>query len=166
MLERMRRRSLMRASRFAVLLVAMGQTIGQTMAQTTGEAHAGESCTSDHAMRVHIGAQTFNVSVAANPQDRARGLSGRARLETGSGVWFVFPSPDWYGFWMRDMNFPIDLIWISPKARVVGVLSLQPCVGKNCPIHYASNPVAHVLEVNAGAFAGKVGDRVTWSCTP
>jgi uncharacterized membrane protein (UPF0127 family) len=67
---------------------------------------------------------------------------------------------------MPEMNFPIDLVWVSPERRVLGAITLQPCLPTEpCRIHTPPNPVAFVLEINAGAFAGKAGDEVTWSCT-
>jgi hypothetical protein len=132
----------------------------------SGATRASESCAPDQPMQVRIGAQTFNVSVAASPPERERGLSGRAALAAASGMWFVFPVPDTYGFWMQDMNFPIDLVWIGPAHQVLGALTLQPCTAQPCHIYTPPGPVAHVLEINAGAFAGKPGDEVTWRCAP
>jgi uncharacterized membrane protein (UPF0127 family) len=150
MRERMKGASLMLALLFA--------WVSQT--------HAFEICPSDQAQRIHIGAQTFNVKVAASPKESERGLSGRSALAADSGMWFVLPTPDWHGFWMQGMNFPIDLVWVSPARQVLGVITLQPCAGEYCRIHTPPSPVAYVLEINADAFAGKTGDNVTWSCTP
>lgn len=115
-------------------------------------------------MRIHIGQQSFDVSVAESEAKRQRGLSGWHKLDAYSGMWFVFPNPDYYGFWMQDMHFPIDLIWVSPKRTVLGAITLQPCTAAPCPTSLPPALVSHVLEVNAGEFAGKAGDAVTWSC--
>jgi hypothetical protein len=127
---------------------------------------ADEICPSGQSQRIHIGSQTFNVEVAASPKERERGLSGRTALAAESGMWFVFPSPDWHGFWMQGMNFPIDVVWVSPAHRVLSAITLHPCQAEPCRIHTPPSPVAYVLEINAGAFAGRAGDAVTWSCTP
>jgi uncharacterized membrane protein (UPF0127 family) len=128
------------------------------------ETQASEGCAPDQAKQLQVGRQTFAVEVAASPSERERGLSGRALLKPGTGLWFVFSEPGKYGFWMRDMRFPIDLIWVSPELKVAGAVTLQPCVEDNCSIHYAPRRVAYVLEVNAGEFAGKQGDPVAWRC--
>jgi uncharacterized membrane protein (UPF0127 family) len=138
---------------FAVLLVSIGV------------AQADEICAVEHAKQVRIGAQTFAIEVAFSEAQRTRGLSGRAALAPGTGLWFVFPAADIHGFWMHEMHFPIDLIWVSPELKVAGALTLQPCADKPCLIHYAPSRVAYVLEVNAGEFAGKPGDPVAWSCS-
>ena len=136
----------------------------------TCTSHADESCISGkqtgQTMRVKIGAQTFNASIAASEQEREHGLAGRASLAAESGMWFALPTPDWHGFWMHGMHFPIDLIWISPERRVLGAITLQPCTSRPCPIYTPPSPVTYVLEINAGTFAGRTGDIVTWRCTP
>lgn len=129
------------------------------------QAHAGTSCTADRAHLVTIGAQTFDIVLAANLKQRERGLSGRETLEADSGMWFVFPAAGKHGFWMKDMTFPIDLIWVGPDRKVLGSTTLLPCAAMPCPIHLPPAPVAYVLEINAGTFSGGAGDRVSWSCT-
>jgi len=133
---------------------------------TLGEARAEAGCTVEQARQIQIGAQIFNVEVAASVDARARGLSGRSALKQGSGLWFVFPAADTYGFWMHDMHFPIDLIWVGPELKVAGAISLQPCADQDCPVHYPPRRVTYVLEINAGTFAGKPGDPVAWRCAP
>lgn len=153
MLERLRRASLMPVWLFAVLLASMST------------AQADEKCAVEQAKQVRIGAQTYAVEVAVSEAERARGLSGRAALAPDAGLWFVLPAAGIHGFWMHDMRFPIDLIWVSPELKVVGALTLQPCADKPCLIHYAPSRVAYVLEVNAGEFAGKPGYPVAWRCS-
>jgi uncharacterized membrane protein (UPF0127 family) len=143
---------------FAVLIAALLASMGA--------ASADEKCAAAQAKQVRIGAQSFAVEVAASFAERARGLSGRSGLAPGTGLWFVFPAADIHGFWMQGMRFPIDLIWVSPELKVSGAISLQPCADKSCPVHYPPSRVAYVLEVNAGEFTGKPGDRVAWRCSP
>jgi len=129
-----------------------------------GPLRAEETCASGQQKQIHIGQQTFAVSLADTEPKRLRGLSGRRELTAGSGMWFVFPSPSHYGFWMQEMNFPIDLIWVGANRKVLGAVTLQPCQTQPCPTTLPPAPVTHVLEINAGEFAGKVGDAVSWSC--
>lgn len=147
-----RRASLILAPLFSFLLV------------TSGSLQAHETCASGQQKRIHIGQQTFEVSLAESEANRQRGLSGRRDLKPHSGMWFVLPGSGYHGFWMQDMNFPIDLIWISPSSTVLGAITLQPCQTAPCPTSFPPAPVSHVLEINAGEFAGKTGDAVTWSC--
>jgi hypothetical protein len=121
-------------------------------------------CPATRAHDIRIGAQHFVVEVAASPAERNRGLSGHRPLARRAGMWFVFPEVGMPGFWMRGMRFPIDLVWVSPERRVVGAETLPLCRKEPCPISYAQEPVAYVLELAVGQFAGKVGDAVEWGC--
>jgi len=121
-------------------------------------------CPAQRARDIRIGAQRFAVEVAATPAARERGLSGHKPLARNAGMWFVMPEVGLPGFWMRGMRFPIDLIWVSPDQRVLGAATLPLCRKDRCPIRYAPEPSAYVLEVAAGRFAGKAGDAVEWGC--
>ena len=132
----------------------------------TGKTQAGEICANGQKPQIQIAAQTFDVMLADSPAKRQRGLSGRRELTAQSGMWFEFQNAGFHGFWMQDMNFPIDLIWIGPSHRVLGAITLQPCLTGSCPIYMPPAPASHVLEINAGEFAGKAGDTVTWRCSP
>jgi len=57
----------------------------------------------------------INVEIALTPEARTQGLSGRASLGEKEGMLFVFDAPGKYGFWMKDMNFPIDIVWFTPS---------------------------------------------------
>lgn len=98
----------------------------------------------------------ISIEIASSSLARERGLSGRKDLPKDHGLLFVFPIPAKHGFWMRDMNFSIDMIWIRGNA-VIGVtpdVSPQP----NTPlwklsIFYPPEVVDKVLEVPAGTAA-------------
>jgi uncharacterized membrane protein (UPF0127 family) len=63
---------------------------------------------------VHI-----SVRVAMTDEQRQFGLSYFKDLPYGQGMIFVFPQPGAYSFWMKDMNFPIDILWLDEKGVVV-----------------------------------------------
>ena len=54
----------------------------------------------------------INVLVADTPQERAAGLSGYPGLPEDAGMLFVFPEPRQPSFWMKGMEFALDLVWI------------------------------------------------------
>jgi len=120
---------------------------------------------------VRIGETTFTVEVADSLKARARGLSGRASLPPGSGMLFIFEGTGIHAFWMKDMMFPLDLVWIGEQCAVE---HLTPDVPPPTPEQADSDlprfrsplPVKYVLEINAGqAAAGniQVGDPVAFS---
>src|SRR3989344_2558804 len=93
---------------------------------------------------------------------RQQGLSGRKQLKENGGMFFIFDKPAAYPFWMKDMEFPIDIIWIDENYRVVDIT--KNALPESFPkIFLPSKPVKYVLEVNAG-FADKnnisVNDKI------
>jgi len=111
---------------------------------------------------VRIGGETLRVTVAATEAARERGLSGRTGLLGDEGMLFVFPRDGTYAFWMKDMLFSIDIIWISPGGRIVHVApNVSPATYPEDFVSPAS--ARYVLEVPAGfvdAHGVKVGDIV------
>ena len=110
-----------------------------------------------------IGENKFIVEVADTLVSRTQGLSGRKELLENTGMLFIFDKPNKPGFWMKDMNFSIDVIWIS-EDRVVGVLeNLLPDNSPNRQLYYPQMFVDSVLEVPAGTVLNdsiNVGDYV------
>ena len=106
---------------------------------------------------VTINNKIFHVEVADTSLKRERGLSGRDRVGGGAdGMLFVFETPASYSFHMKDMRFPIDIIWIKDN-RVIGISdSLEPSTEPVPPTYYPPDNVNYVLEFPAG-FAGRYG---------
>jgi len=69
--------------------------------------------------KIKIGGEELRVELATTLEARTQGLSYRATLAEGDSMLFVFDQPGFYSFWMKDMNFPIDIIWIDEDLRVV-----------------------------------------------
>ena len=68
---------------------------------------------------VKIAGVTLKVELALTSGTQEKGLSGKNNLEENEGMLFIFNHTDKYPFWMKDMNFPIDIIWIGEDLRVV-----------------------------------------------
>lgn len=115
--------------------------------------------------RVVIGGDSILIDVADEKEEQERGLSGRTSLPQNRGMLFVYSEPSRPGFWMKDMRFPIDIVWIGADNKIVAVLpNLSPQTYPDVfspPEEVA--PVQYVLEVNAGLVAKlgwQVGDTV------
>jgi uncharacterized membrane protein (UPF0127 family) len=92
----------------------------------------------------------INTEVSSTTGERELGLSGRTRLAPDSGMLFIFPNPGIYGFWMKDMNFPIDIVWIDESHNVVSINSDVATSTYPDSLFPPSN-ISYVLELNAGA---------------
>lgn len=89
------------------------------------------------------------VELADIPEKRSQGLSGRKELREDGGMLFVFDEPDIYSFWMKDMNFPIDIIWIGEDLKIADITrNAKP---ESYPETFQSKkPAKYAIEVNAG----------------
>jgi uncharacterized protein len=116
---------------------------------------------------LQVGNTKVNVEIASSVLEKAEGLSGRENLSENSGMLFVFNTKTKPGFWMIDMKFPLDMIWIS-NGKVVSISeNAEPEPGKSpgqLKKYFPTEPIDYVLEVNGG-FSRKnnirVGDSVT-----
>ncbi len=59
------------------------------------------------------------AEVVDTKSSRELGLSGRTGLRINEGMLFVFNASGKYGFWMKDMMFPIDIVWINQNGIIV-----------------------------------------------
>ncbi len=118
--------------------------------------------TLNYQSRVVLKGKTYTVDVSDTAYTKTKGLSGRKSLAPNEGMIFVFEKPEKEGFWMKDMNFPIDIIWIDENLTVNHIeKSLSPSTYPN--VFYPETPSLYVLEVSAGqadAIGLKVGDKV------
>lgn len=93
------------------------------------------------------------AEVVDAPATRAQGLSGRAGLEAGKGMLFLFDKKEAHGFWMQGMRFPIDIVWLDGD-RVVTVLSDVPYdLVHQLVVRMPSAPADRVLELPSGQAA-------------
>src|SRR3989344_1246587 len=63
--------------------------------------------------RVLVNGEVFNVTIAKSDQEKQIGLSKTQKISENQGMLFVFDTPSYYSFWMKDMKFPIDIIYID-----------------------------------------------------
>ena len=97
---------------------------------------------------ISIGGVTLQVEIAQTPKEKATGLSHRSSLAEGRGMLFVFEGESDHSFWMKDMHFLIDIIWINTEKRVVHIeRNIAP---DTYPQSFRSPiPARYVLEVPA-----------------
>lgn len=112
-----------------------------------------------------IGRTTITVEVADTEAKRSQGLSDRSSLPDNSGMLFLFPQSQAYPFWMKDMRFALDFIWINHN-RVVELTSNVPPPSSDHSdpvVIFPKESVNRVLEVPAGFISDHgitIGDAV------
>jgi uncharacterized membrane protein (UPF0127 family) len=110
---------------------------------------------------VSIDGQTIYTDLAQNPAQQELGLGNRASLGAHQGMLFIFPTNDIHEFWMKDMSFSIDMVWMSADGTIIYI---QPNVAPSTyPDAFGPTQVSrYVLELPANFAANngiKVGDK-------
>lgn len=101
---------------------------------------------------VVIKGTTFSVEVAKTSKEQEIGLSERKSLSSDKGMLFVFEKPGIYSFWMKNMKFPIDILFINKNKIVTIFENAKPPISQseNLQIYSPTQEASHVLEINAG----------------
>ncbi len=99
--------------------------------------------------RVVFGSEVLFVQVAENQSARTLGLSYRESLDPYDGLLFIFEEYNRHGIWMKDMNFPIDILWLDYDMQVVWLE--KDVLPESYPdIFHSPTPAWFVLEIPVG----------------
>ena len=117
---------------------------------------------------LRVGEQSLGVEIADSAEEWSQGLSGRERLVEDEGMLFVFDDQVRRSFWMRQMRFSLDMLFIR-DGRVNEIVRNVPAPsgsqdGTEIRVQ-SQEPADWVLEVNSGwaqEHGVKVGDEVTY----
>lgn len=109
-----------------------------------------------HGPRAEIRGHTFFIEVAMSPSQKEIGLAKYKRIDANQGMYFPFEKEGYYGFWMKGMHFPIDIIFIRDNKIVTIFRDVPVRSDYQKYIYTPTAPADSVLEINAG-FSGKYG---------
>jgi len=105
-----------------------------------------------------------SVEVVSTDADMERGLMYRTSLGQDKGMLFVFTSDDKEQFWMKNMHFNLDILWISSDKHIVYIgQNIPACTADPCPVYTPTQAARYVLELNSGytnSHQWKVGDKL------
>ena len=109
--------------------------------------------------KICINNDCYAVEIADTAEKRSTGLMNREILDSGKGMWFVFPEERGHSIWMKNTLIPLDVIWVGSDYRINHIESLEPCTSEPCPSYVAEGK--YVLEINKGlASSYNIGDYV------
>lgn len=114
-----------------------------------------------------IDGNNFIVELAVNDDQRRKGLSGRQSLSRDAGMLFVFPTERTLSFWMKNVSFPLDIIFMDSERLITGIQTMAPQYGVGedlLKIYKSDSPSMYALEINGGISAQlgiEVGMRVS-----
>ena len=111
-----------------------------------------------------LGSTVYTLDIADTHVLQEKGLSFRESLSPQTGMLFIFHTPDVYQFWMKDMKFAIDIIWLDENKKVVYIEEFVD------PSTYPQSfgpetPTQYVIEIPAGDTTKvglKVGDLINF----
>lgn len=113
-----------------------------------------------------INGQTFRLIVARSEKEQAVGLSNRTSLSNDMGMLFPFTQEGFHSFWMKGMEFPIDIIFLQNSRIVDIVAQVKPpkSSSESLAVYKPKERADAVLEINSGLsekYHFKSGDLVT-----
>ncbi|MEM9267247.1 MAG: DUF192 domain-containing protein [Cyanobacteria bacterium P01_F01_bin.13] len=101
-----------------------------------------------------IGGETIELEVASTFEEQTVGLRFRDSLPANRGMLFELPRPRAQVLWTKDVNFPIDAVFLLDGTVEMVLSELPPCSGEPCPVYGVSKAVDQVLELPGGRAAG------------
>ncbi len=111
--------------------------------------------------------ECFEVEIMDSEEERVKGLMFRDNLEDDKGMLFIFDKEDRYDFWMKNMKFPIDIVWINENKEVVYMhKNTPPCPENVCFSIMPDREAKYVLEVNSGVandIGLNIGDKLEFN---
>jgi uncharacterized protein len=103
-------------------------------------------------VNVTVNGQVLFADIAATDEQRTEGLAVKDSLAENEAMLFVFDNEAEHTFWMKNMKFPIDIIWLDSDKTVVHIEhNLQPCSSELlCPTYKPNDDSLYVLETIGG----------------
>jgi hypothetical protein len=147
----------------AIIVLVVSATVAQTVHAPVQTANVVDADALYPRASVTIGGKAFQALVSSTEALRDKGLGQRDSLDTDKVMLFIFDAPDLLGFWMKDMRFSIDMMWLDAQGVVV---SIENNVSPDTypKVYFPTKPSLYVIETNAGVLQSvgvKVGDKVT-----
>ena len=148
------------------IIFGRGFSTGQFLTQTATDSAQTQK---KESTQVAIKDLTIQAKIADEPKEHQIGLADLSSLPIGEGMLFVFDKSASYVFWMKNVEFAIDIIWIDENKKIVDIASNvppEPDKGEKELTRYKPKSDAkYVLEINAGISALhnlQIGDQVAF----
>ena len=104
---------------------------------------------------IEIGEKEYKVKIAKTEEEKQKGLQGVKELPDNEGMLFIYDKPQTVGFWMKDTEIPLDIIFINEDYEVISIYQGQP----NDETIVEEDNVQFVLELNQNSGV-KEGDEL------
>ena len=95
------------------------------------------------------GSNIATVEVQTSKEGQRIGLSGRSSISPGSGMLFPVKPAKLVKVWMKDMRFPIDILFVKDNRVIQVVEKAPPCkTTEACPRYMSESPVDTIIELH------------------
>lgn len=68
---------------------------------------------------IRVGSKQLKTEIVSTYFQEQTGLSGRACIAQDQAMLFDFGSLGYYPIWMKNMHFPVDMVWVNNDKQVV-----------------------------------------------
>jgi uncharacterized protein len=99
---------------------------------------------------VRVGDGVFAAKVVRTPAEREKGLSGTGTLREDQAMLFVYDTEGKWPIWMKDMNYPIDIVWLNKDKEVVYIVINAPPESYPQETYIPKQSARYILELPAG----------------
>ncbi len=101
---------------------------------------------------ISINGKQISVEIADTKEAWTRGLMFHSPLKDNEGMLFVYDIEGYYGIWMPNMSYSIDILWIDKSGKIVNIVRhAEPCKSMPCQSWKPSVPASYVLELKANS---------------
>ena len=116
---------------------------------------------------VELKGKRFQIEIADDETERARGLMFREEMAADRGMLFIHDQEEPQAYWMKNTKIPLDILYFDHDRKLVSSQQgVPPCsAGDQCPPYPSQGSALYVLELNAGiaqALGVKTGDKLTF----
>lgn len=115
-----------------------------------------------------IGDGEFTMRVARTERDREEGLSGTTGIGANEALVFVFPTSERWGIWMKDMKYPIDIVWLDEQKTVMHIEQHVKPESYPAKTFQPDDPAKYVIELKAGVVGSQritIGSQAVFDST-
>lgn len=97
---------------------------------------------------------SLTAELAITDEERQLGLMFRDTINWDQAMLFIFEEERIQTFWMKNMRFPLDILWLDREKRIVHIeRHVPPCKKEPCPSYSPESPAMFVLELKAGSIS-------------
>jgi uncharacterized membrane protein (UPF0127 family) len=101
-------------------------------------------------VRLRVKDKIIVAECARTPREQARGLMYRRSLGKNDGMLFIYDSPRYLSFWMKNTRIPLSIAFLDGKGKIVRIEHMRPY--DSTTLHPSLQPVRYALEMNQGWF--------------